>query len=746
MGRLELLALTAIVLLLVLPAAGVGPVRQGLLEILGHLGVVSEEESVPVPQVAGEPGDHESGPGVHPPGNRPQPQRSSPWVAEERVAPDPSLHLERPSGIPMGETKATVASKPIGLNTPDADLKDDKDKEGKKKKEKEKKKEPPSPAPTPAPKQPPARAADSPPKAEADSANTAAEPAEDAVHAPKTDVLIYGTKWDKITRRTGDTKDGKTKGEKRESEIREKLKRKVSFEFVDTPLDQAIAFLRGLARVTMIVDPRAFDAGKPKINLRVKDMQLELALEWLLRPAGMRYAVRSQAIYIARKSAMRGDIELRIYDVSDLTALLVAPGRTPRDAGSEDRTKDGDTGETNRKPREREAARATTQAIAEMIRRVGRDSWAAEDGTSIEARGGRLVVMQWPEVHKVIDGLLSRLREAARKRAARATERRFKQKKLVVLLDHAKALFEAGQYKAAKALARRILQADPTNAEATAIEATSRVRAGTVESRRDEGPAGAPAPQPASVGGTEIRTRSERESTASEAHIQRLTDKDPAVRENAAEMLGLLGATKAVPHLIEALRDNKGHIMVQIKAHGALNKITGKNFGYKNHKRWEDWWVKNRKDVLQKAKSRGPQQATGSVVAPDIPVRKNPVKKEDSDERPWKRSWASGKAELKKGAFAKAKILLERAAREASGERVFDPRIYRDLSLTYYGLDMHHSAWWAIRQVRSAGYDLDPDFVKKVRDAAAAQGLDPTKGNATRVPKGQGVGNGVGDR
>ncbi|MCW8131255.1 MAG: tetratricopeptide repeat protein [Planctomycetota bacterium] len=90
-------------------------------------------------------------------------------------------------------------------------------------------------------------------------------------------------------------------------------------------------------------------------------------------------------------------------------------------------------------------------------------------------------------------------------------------------------------------------------------------------------------------------------------HIKNLNDPDPAIRENSAEMLGIINAVEAVPYLIEALRDK--HIMVQIKAHGSLNKITGMNFGYKNYPEWRKWWEDNGKDFMKKI-DKGPSDAT----------------------------------------------------------------------------------------------------------------------------------------
>ncbi len=85
-----------------------------------------------------------------------------------------------------------------------------------------------------------------------------------------------------------------------EDKIKKALTRKVSFEFVDTPLTDALDFIRRLSNVAIVVDPKIIADGKDKaaINLRVTDMNMDLALEWILKLAELDYKIRNQAIYI----------------------------------------------------------------------------------------------------------------------------------------------------------------------------------------------------------------------------------------------------------------------------------------------------------------------------------------------------------------------------------------------------------------------------------------------------------------
>jgi tetratricopeptide (TPR) repeat protein len=87
-------------------------------------------------------------------------------------------------------------------------------------------------------------------------------------------------------------------------------------------------------------------------------------------------------------------------------------------------------------------------------------------------------------------------------------------------------------------------------------------------------------------------------------HIKGLKDPDPEMRESSAEMLAILAPTDAILPLIDVLNPaRKEPLKILMKAHAALVKITGKNFGYKNHDAWAGWWAKNKEEFLKKAET-----------------------------------------------------------------------------------------------------------------------------------------------
>jgi len=114
---------------------------------------------------------------------------------------------------------------------------------------------------------------------------------------------------------------GKTQEpEEWERRVREKLTtQKIAFDFVETPLQDVLSFLSSLTDVTIVLDHKAVRDDPPNITLRVNDMTLEGALNWICKLAGLKYKLKDEAIYVARPDKLGDETTLRMYDVTDLT-------------------------------------------------------------------------------------------------------------------------------------------------------------------------------------------------------------------------------------------------------------------------------------------------------------------------------------------------------------------------------------------------------------------------------------------
>lgn len=224
---------------------------------------------------------------------------------------------------------------------------------------------------------------------------------------PHETYLLYPDNWPEIAQRTGAS--GRTRtDEPWKMDILRKLSRRVSFEFVDTPLQEALTFLQTLSKVNIILDPRAADGGAAqiKVTLRVTDMDMETALKWILRLAELDYDLRGQAIYISTRANLATNVELEIYDIRDLTGT---PTDFPAPRIELSRPDSGGGGVNFTEPTA--GTKITAPDMAELIKDRLIPGDFGDASTSIEEQGGKLVVMQRPEVHGKIRRILQSFRE-----------------------------------------------------------------------------------------------------------------------------------------------------------------------------------------------------------------------------------------------------------------------------------------------------------------------------------------------
>lgn len=305
-----------------------------------------------------------------------------------------------------------------------------------------------------------------------------------------------------------------------------------------------------------------------------------------------------------------------------------------------------------------------------------------------------------------------------------------------------------------------------------------------------------------------VKAKSERLAKAVAYHIKNLKDPDADVRQSSCEMLAALGSPDAVEPLIEVMNPQRNeHISVMLSAHGALVKITGQNFGYKNYDMWVSWWRKNKEEFLRKAET-GPDE-TAKIAAqaantvglellrrgehrsaqaqfltaidkdPTVPDYRNNLGlslleqgryldameyfketigldaglpqpymnvgrcysrmnrtieaqnwykqaiEKDKENRLWDLPWMIGKEYMHRAEWPLAKEYIDQAINKMLKKGIRDPRVYNDLAITHFGLDQFHSAYRDLMDIRTLGYEPNPEFMKKVKKALEDEGIDP---------------------
>ena len=233
---------------------------------------------------------------------------------------------------------------------------------------------------------------------------------------PWSELIVYPDDWDQISRRQSPAEERSIEADWKK-DIRGKLERKVTFEFVNTPLDEALGFLQTMTAVPIIQDPAAFSGGRdPRqpITLKLTDTRLDEALRWILRLVDLDYTLKRRAIFISTREKVAGEAETRIYDVRDLTYPITdfPAGQVGLGAGG------GGGGAGGGGPTGIVLPGGATPVtvlqpggVADLIKKVvDPRSWVAPNDCS--ENNGQLIVHHRTEVHQLIAKLLEDLRKS----------------------------------------------------------------------------------------------------------------------------------------------------------------------------------------------------------------------------------------------------------------------------------------------------------------------------------------------
>jgi len=135
--------------------------------------------------------------------------------------------------------------------------------------------------------------------------------------------------WQPDAPKTEEAERGKTMPAEPPTWLRDasrKLERKVTFDFVETPLRDVVAFMQQISGANIILSERAV-AGllNPEVTLKANDMKLGQALYWILDTLDLVYVVRDEAIHIttAKRAA---EAAQQSYYAANVTGEIRAPG------------------------------------------------------------------------------------------------------------------------------------------------------------------------------------------------------------------------------------------------------------------------------------------------------------------------------------------------------------------------------------------------------------------------------------
>lgn len=221
---------------------------------------------------------------------------------------------------------------------------------------------------------------------------------------PMNDLVVYPDNWAEIdATRRAPTQAGEIEEEGWKKDIERKLEQKLTLNFPDLGIDEVVEFLQRNTSVNFVLDPQVSPADIPPINMKLEDVKLSNALQFIMLNTGLRYSLQGEAVYISNEEGLRGDIYMRVYGIRDLTlGLTQFPGPTI------DIPEPGGTGAELVPEIADENAQEIDDFMEIIEQIIPADLWV--DGTGIDEWNGSLVVTQTSDVHDQIEELLRTLR------------------------------------------------------------------------------------------------------------------------------------------------------------------------------------------------------------------------------------------------------------------------------------------------------------------------------------------------
>jgi len=196
-------------------------------------------------------------------------------------------------------------------------------------------------------------------------------------------------------------------GEGREDAMRKLESMKITVDYEDVKLPEALDYLRDATGLNLVLLPKAMEKdGDSKIRLKVKDLSVRSVLRLLLAPRGLSASYRDGAIVVLPKEDLQDSTTMRMFDVRSLQVKIQDfPGPVVELTGSNTK-KVGTVITMIEEPR----TMLPDDFLVDMVKsNTGSGSWDSNPKAALSLNNGMLVVSQTPSVLREIESLLGLL-------------------------------------------------------------------------------------------------------------------------------------------------------------------------------------------------------------------------------------------------------------------------------------------------------------------------------------------------
>ena len=196
-------------------------------------------------------------------------------------------------------------------------------------------------------------------------------------------------------------------GDGRADSIRRLETMKITVDFEDVKLPEAVDYLRDVTGLNLVLLPKAMEKdGESKIRLKVKDLSVKSVLKLLLSSRGLTAAYRDGALVILPREDLQDATVMRMFDVRALQVKLQDFNGPSMELTSPLSKRSGIVIDIPSEPK----VNLPDDFLVDMIRvNTGNGSWDSNPKAAISLNNGMLVVSQTPSVLKEIDALLGLL-------------------------------------------------------------------------------------------------------------------------------------------------------------------------------------------------------------------------------------------------------------------------------------------------------------------------------------------------
>jgi hypothetical protein len=196
-------------------------------------------------------------------------------------------------------------------------------------------------------------------------------------------------------------------GDTRDDAVRRLESMKVTVDFDNVKLPEAIDYLRDVSGLNLVLLPRAMEKdGEAPVRLKVKDLSVKSVLKLLLGARGLTATHRDGAIVILPKEDLQSATTMRIFDVRALQVKIQDFAGPVIELTSPLSKKSGITVFEPLEPK----PGIEDDFLLQMIKTgTGAGSWDSNPHVALDLHNGQLVVTQTPAVLREIENLLNLL-------------------------------------------------------------------------------------------------------------------------------------------------------------------------------------------------------------------------------------------------------------------------------------------------------------------------------------------------